>query len=104
MRIAHLAHRIVIALLALVAATLAIACRSDQATDHEPARTRSFYAEVAVEVDSSPGDPLARLGSGGQRSVVRWWYTPDPARWRWEVETAGNVIDDVVFCRGDCAS
>ncbi|MYD65630.1 MAG: hypothetical protein F4X26_06580, partial [Chloroflexi bacterium] len=63
-------HRLAMPLLALIVAALAIACASDR----EPARTPGFYAEVAVEVESRPGDPLARFGSGGQRSVIRWWY------------------------------
>ncbi|MCY3881471.1 MAG: hypothetical protein OXG61_05070 [Chloroflexi bacterium] len=88
-------RRLTIALLALIAAALAIACDSDR----EPARTPSFYAEVAVEVESRSDDPLARFGSGGQRSVIRWWYAPDPARWRWEVETFGTVIDDGTLLR-----
>ena len=86
-------YRLAMPLLALIAAALAVACASDRA----PARTPGFYAEVAVEVEARPDDPLARFGSGGQRSVVRWWYAPDPARWRWEVETIGTIIDDGVL-------
>ena len=77
---------------ALLTALLAVAC----AADDEPARG-GFYAEVAVEVEPRPGDPLARLESGGGRSVIRWWYAPDPARWRWEFETTGTGIDDGVL-------
>ena len=93
MRIAYSPHRLTIALIALVAATLAVGC----ASDHAPARTPGFYAEVAVEVEARPDDPLARFGSGGQRSLIRWWYAPDPARWRSEVETIGAIIDDGVL-------
>ena len=89
----HPAHRLMIALITLIGAALAIACASDP----EPSRTSGFYAEVAVEVEARPDDPLARFGSGGQRSVIRWWYAPDPARWRSEVETIGAVIDDGVL-------
>ena len=80
-------------LLGLIAATLSFACTSD----HESARNLGFYAEVAVEVEPRPGDPLARFESGGDRSVIRWWYAPDPARWRWEFETTGTGIDDGVL-------
>lgn len=91
MRIA-IGCRLTIPLLALIAA-LSFAC----ASDHESARARGFYAEVAVEVEAQPGDPLARFSGGGGRSVIRWWYAPDPARWRWEFETVGTVIDDGVL-------
>ena len=77
---------------ALLVATLALACTSAD----EPARTPGFYAEVAVEVEPSPDDPLARFGVAEGRSVIRWWYARDPARWRWEIETVGSIIDDGV--------
>ena len=93
MCITFMTHRLTITLLPLIAATFAIACASDQ----EPAPTPAFFAEVTVEVEGRPGDPLARFGSGGDRSVTRWWYAPNPARWRWEVETVGTVIDDGVL-------
>ena len=86
-------HRPTILILALVAVALSTAC----AADHETAPGRGFYAEVAVEAEPRPGDPVAPFGSGGGQSVVRWWYAPDPARWRWEFETAGTVIDDGVL-------
>ena len=86
-------RRPMIALLALIAATLTIACTSD----HESAGASGFYAEVAVAVEPHPGDPLARFRSGVGRSVIRWWYAPDPARWRWEFETVGTGIDDGVL-------
>ena len=86
-------HRLAIAFLALTAAALTIACTSDR----EPARARGFYAEVVVEVEPRPDDPLARFESNGDRSVIRWWYAPDPARWRWEFETVGTGIDDGVL-------
>lgn len=95
MCIAFMTHRLTVALLPLTAATLAIACASDQ----ELARPPAFYAEVSVEVEleSSPSDPLARFGNGVERSAIRWWYAPGPARWRWEIETVGTVIDDGVL-------
>ena len=87
------AQRQIAALLPLLlAATLALACSSAD----EPARTPGFYAEVAVEVEPSPDDPLARFGIAEGRSVIRWWYARDPARWRWEIETVGPIIDDGV--------
>ncbi len=85
-------RQIAILLPLLLAATLALACSSAD----EPARTPGFYAEVAVEVEPSPDDPLARFGIAGGRSVIRWWYARDPARWRWEIETVGSIIDDGV--------
>ena len=86
-------RRPMIALLGLIAATLSSACTSD----HESATGLGFYAEVAVAVEPHPGDPLARFRSGVGRSVIRWWYAPDPARWRWEFETVGTGIDDGVL-------
>ena len=87
------AQRQIAALLPLLlATTIALACTSGD----EPARTPGFYAEVAVEVEPSPDDPLARFGIAGGRSVIRWWYAPDPFRWRWEIETVGTIIDDGV--------
>ena len=77
---------------ALLAATLALACTSDD----EPPRTDSFYAEVTIEVEPAPDDPIARFGIAEGRSVIRWWYAPDPVRWRWEIETVGTIIDDGV--------
>ena len=82
----------------VVAVTLAFACTPDDA----PSPAEAFYAEVAVEVDPSPSDTLARLGLGDIRSIVRWWYAGDPVRWRWEVETVGTIIDDgVILWVGD---
>ena len=68
----------------------ALSCR----TDEDASRVSGVYAEVAVEVELSPDDPLARLRRSGSRTVVRWWYTLDPVRWRWEIEGSGTVIDD----------
>lgn len=85
-------HRPVLPLLALIVAALSFACTSDQES-----ALPGFYAEVAVEVEARPDDPLARFGGSGGRSVIRWWYAPDPARWRWEFETVGTVIDDGVL-------
>ena len=85
-------RQIAILLPLLLATTIALACTSGD----EPARTPGFYAEVAVEVEPSPDDPLARFGIAGGRSVIRWWYAPDPFRWRWEIETVGSIIDDGV--------
>ena len=45
-------------------------------------------------MDPSSDDQLARLGLAEGRSFFRWWYAPDPARWRWEIETVGTIIDD----------
>ena len=106
-------RQLAILLPALLAATIAFACTSAD----EPARTPGFHAEVAVEVEPSPDDPLARFGVATAvavevehapdhplarfgvaegRSVIRWWYARDPARWRWEIETVGSIIDDGV--------
>ena len=85
-------HRFAILLPALLVATLALACTSGD----EPQRTPGFYAEVAVEVERQPDHPLARFGVAERRSVIRWWYAPDPFRWRWEIETVGSIIDDGV--------
>ena len=52
----------------LFAAALSFSCASDQ----ESAPVRSFYAEVAVEAEAQLADPLARFGSGGGRSLIRW--------------------------------
>ena len=87
------AHRLTVLLLALIATTLSFAC----AFGHESARALGFYAEIAVEVEPRPGDPLTRFGSRGGQSVIRWWYAADPARWRWEFETVGTGIDDGVL-------
>ena len=86
-------YRVAIPFLVLAAAAAGVAC----APDRERAPARGFYAEIAVSADTHPGDPLTRFGRGGSRSVIRWWYAPDPDRWRWEVETAGAVIDDGVL-------
>ena len=85
-------RQLAILLPALLATTLALACSSAD----EPARTPGFYAEVAVEVEPRLDDPLARFGVAEGRSVIRWWYARDPARWRWELETVGTIIDDGV--------
>ena len=85
-------RQLAILLPALLAAMLALACT----TDDEPARDASFYAEVAVEVEPQPDDPLARFGIAEGRTVIRWWYARDPVRWRWEIETVGSIIDDGV--------
>ena len=71
-------------------ATAALSC----STDEDASRVSGVYAEVAVEVELSPDDPLARLRRPGSRTVVRWWYTLEPARWRWEIEGIGSTIDD----------
>ncbi|MCY4455169.1 MAG: hypothetical protein OXC56_02535 [Chloroflexi bacterium] len=71
-------------------ATLAVACASDDT----PPRAGGFYAEIRAEVDPSADDPLAGLGLPEEQSTIRWWYAPDPARWRWEFETVGGIIDD----------
>ena len=86
-------QRRAVLLVAVLAATLALACTSEDA----PPRATGFYAEIAGEVDPSPDDPLAGLGLAEGRSTIRWWYAADPARWRWEFETAGTIIDDGVY-------
>ncbi len=92
MRVA-IGYRPLFSFLALVAVAITVACGSGR----ESARSLGFYAEVAIEVEPHPGDPLARFESGQGRSVIRWWYAPDPARWRWEIETFDTVIDDGVL-------
>ena len=74
-----------------------MALSSGCAPDHDSARAIGFYAEIAVEVEPRHGDPLARFGGRGGRTVIRWWYAPEPARWRWEFETTGTGIDDGVL-------
>ena len=78
-------------LAALLAAALALACTSD---DAPPRAGAGFYAEISIEVDPSPDDPLARLGLAEGQSAIRWWYASDPARSRWEIATVGTIIDD----------
>ena len=78
-------------LAALLVAALALACTSD---DAPPRAGAGFYAEISVEVDPSPGDPLTRLGLAEGQSAIRWWYAADPVRWRWEIATVGTIIDD----------
>ena len=74
---------------ALLVAMLAVSCTSADA----PASATSFYAEIAVAVGPEPDDPLARVAATGHRSVIRWWHSADPVRWRWEIETTAPVID-----------
>ncbi len=85
-------HQFAILFPALLIATLALAC----ASGGEPAPAAGFYAGIAVEFEPSPDDPLARFGIAEGQSVIRWWYAPDPLRWRWEIETVGTIIDDGV--------
>ena len=85
-------HRFAILFPALLMASLTLAC----ASDGERVPAAGFYAEIAVEVEPQPDDPLARFGVAERRSVIRWWYAPDPVRWRWEIETVGTIIDDGV--------
>ena len=85
-------RQLAILLPALLAATLALACTSGDA----PPPAVGFYAEVAIEVEHAPDSPVARLGSAERRHAIRWWYARDPARWRWEIETVGSIIDDGV--------
>ncbi|MXX33479.1 MAG: hypothetical protein F4Z25_07280 [Chloroflexi bacterium] len=82
-----------ILVLALIVAALSFGCTSDRESTSVP----GFYAEVAVEAEPRRGDPHARFGGGGSQVVIRWWYAPDPARWRWEHETVGTIIDDGVL-------
>ena len=85
-------RQIAILLPLLLATTLALACTSGDA----PPPAVGFYAEVAIEVEHAPDSPGARLGSAERRHAIRWWYARDPARWRWEIETVGSIIDDGV--------
>jgi len=62
------------------------------ARSEAPGPLEAFYAEIAVQVDVGPDDPLADL-RGPSRSSIRWWYAPDPNRWRWEVETVAPSLD-----------
>ena len=75
---------------ALLAGSFALAC----ASDNEPPRAASFYAEITLDVEPSGDDPLARFRSAEGASVIRWWHATDPVRWRWEIETNGTIIDD----------
>lgn len=87
--IVSLAARLVL----LLVGVLALACTDDGETPG-----RSFYAEIAVDVEMSPDDPLARSRvAEGQTGAIRWWYAADPVRWRWEMEMGGTIIDDGVL-------
>ncbi len=77
-------------LLAALLAVVAVACTRED----EPPRATGFYVEIAVEVELSPDDYLARYRRTEGQTVVRWWYATDPARWRWEIEGVGGIIDD----------
>ncbi len=66
---------------------VALAC-----TDHEERNAGDFYAEIRVEVGPPPGDPLAHIDSGTISTDIRWWYSNEPQRWRWEFEaTEANL-------------
>ena len=86
-------HCFTLQLVVVIATALTLGC----ASDHQPAPGRGFYAEVAVQAEAHLGDPLVRFGNGGGLGLIRWWYAPDPDRWRWEFETAGTVIDNGVL-------
>lgn len=75
---------------ALLAVTLTLACASDD----EPPLAVGFYAEVAVDVEPQPDGLPDRFGFAERQTVIRWWYAPDPSRWRWEIKTMGSIIDD----------
>ena len=78
---------------ALLMGVLALACTDDGETPG-----RSFYAEIAVDVDASSADSLDGFRAGeGRGGAIRWWYASDPVRWRWEIETTGTIIDDGVL-------
>ena len=83
-------RRLALLLPALLAGSFALAC----ASDNEPPRAASFYAEITLDVEPSGDDPLARFRSAEGASVIRWWHATDPVRWRWEIETNGTIIDD----------
>ncbi|MBW7934737.1 MAG: hypothetical protein H3C62_14250, partial [Gemmatimonadaceae bacterium] len=80
--------RAVLPLFVLGCAALATGCSSSDAGE-----TRGFYAEVRVEVEPQSDDPLARTGPSESGGVIRWWYAPEPGRWRWEIEAGGSPID-----------
>ena len=88
-------RRILLPLPLLFAATLLLAACS---TADAPANTpgAAFYAELTFEVDLPPDDPHAAPGTDRLTTLVRWWYAPDPDRWRWEIETTGTILDDGV--------
>ena len=75
---------------ALLPVLLAVACTPDD----EAPRATGFYAEIAVEVELSPDDYLARYRRAESQALIRWWYATDPVRWRWEIEGVGGIIDD----------
>ena len=77
---------------ALLAATITLAC----ASDGDPPLAAGFYAEVAVSVEPQSDDLPDGFGIAERQTIIRWWYAPDPLRWRWEVETVGSIIDDGV--------
>lgn len=81
--------RCALLLAALLAVVLAVACTRED----EPPRPTGFYAEIAIEVELSPDDYLARYRRTEGQTVVRWWYATDPARSRWEIEGVGGIID-----------
>ncbi len=86
-------RRILLPLPLLFAATLLLAACS---TADAPANTpgAAFYAELTFEVDLPPDDPHAAPGTDRLTTLVRWWYAPDPDRWRWEIETTGTILED----------
>ena len=77
---------------ALLAAIITLACASDD----DPPLAVGFYAEVAVGVEPQSDGLPDRLGIAERQTIIRWWYAPDPLRWRWEIETVGSIIDDGV--------
>ena len=62
-------YRCLISFLVLIAVALTVACGLG---GREPATGLGFHAEIAVEAESPPGDPLARFGPRERRSVIRW--------------------------------
>lgn len=76
-------------LLLLVASMLlTLAC-----TDDEDGDAGNFYAEIRVEVEPQPDDPLAHIGSAAVSTSIRWWHSDEPQRWRWEFEATGPSLD-----------
>lgn len=62
-------------------------------TTEATATDADYYAEIVVHVEPRDDEPLGRIEPDAGTTVVRWWYTADPARWRWEFEATGPRLD-----------
>lgn len=80
--------------LSLLAALVLAACTSDESPTRSSAPGAAFYAELTFEVEQTPDDPHGSPGADSRTTFVRWWYAPDPDRWRWEIETTGTILED----------